>query len=128
MSQMPHPTVAELRKLAGNRTCADCATKGPQWASVSHGTLHCLECSGQHRGLGVHISFVRSIQMDSWTALQIKSMRVGGNARLNAFLEKHGVPPNLPIPQKYGSETCKYYRRLILARRDEKPPPKGECQ
>ena len=127
MSQMPIAKVETLRKLGGNRTCADCATKGPQWASVSHGTLHCLECSGQHRGLGVHISFVRSIQMDSWTKLQIKSMEVGGNDRLNQYLAQNGVPRDLSIPQKYGCEPCKFYRRLVLARRDGKAPPKEAC-
>jgi ADP-ribosylation factor GTPase-activating protein 1 len=39
----------ELRSLPGNDSCVDCGTKNPQWASVSYGTLFCLECSGQHR-------------------------------------------------------------------------------
>ncbi|KAF2306136.1 hypothetical protein GH714_013142 [Hevea brasiliensis] len=52
-------------------------TEEPQWASVSYGVFMCLECSGKHRGLGVHISFVRSVTMDSWSEIQIKKMEAG---------------------------------------------------
>ena len=31
----------------------------------------CLRCAGIHRNLGVHISKVRSVNLDSWTPQQV---------------------------------------------------------
>lgn len=38
----------------------------PEWASVNLGALICEECAGVHRGLGVHISRVKSLTLDKW--------------------------------------------------------------
>lgn len=53
----------DLARESGNRVCFECQAPSPQWASVSLATYICLACSGVHRSLGVHISFVRSLTM-----------------------------------------------------------------
>lgn len=75
----------------------------------------CLECSGKHRGLGVHISFVRSVTMDSWSEIQIKKMQAGGNERLNSFLAQYGIPKETDIVSKYSSNAATVYRDRIKA-------------
>ncbi len=46
--------------------CAWCRGAGPRWASMNLGILVCLNCSGIHRRLGVHISKVKSVTLDGW--------------------------------------------------------------
>ena len=48
-----------LRGVPGNDLCAECSAPEPDWASLNLGILLCIECSGVHRNLGVHISKVR---------------------------------------------------------------------
>ncbi|KAK4768049.1 hypothetical protein SAY87_003190 [Trapa incisa] len=67
-----HKKILEgLLKLPENRECADCKTKGPRWASVNLVIFICMQCSGIHRSLGVHISKVRSATLDTWLPEQV---------------------------------------------------------
>ncbi|KAI2488933.1 putative GTP-ase activating proteins for the small GTPase [Fragilaria crotonensis] len=116
MSQMSAQDQAIVKAMPGNDKCAECGMKNPQWASVSFGTVFCLECSGVHRSLGVHISFVRSIAMDSWTPVQLNLMKAGGNSKCAAFLKQKGVDPSSPIKQKYESPAAQLYKEILKAR------------
>lgn len=51
-----------LRGIPGNDKCAECNAPEPDWASLNLGILLCIECSGVHRNLGVHISKVSSFR------------------------------------------------------------------
>lgn len=54
----PEKPIDLLRRVDGNTICADCGAAEPDWASLNLGALLCIECSGVHRNLGVHISKV----------------------------------------------------------------------
>lgn len=79
-----------LRKVAGNDRCADCGSPEPDWASLNLGVLICIECSGVHRNLGVHISKVRSLTLDVkvWEPSVISLFQSLGNNFANSVWEE----------------------------------------
>ncbi|CAF1013526.1 unnamed protein product [Adineta steineri] len=90
--------LAQMLKEDDNRFCVDCDTKSPRWASWNLGIFICIRCAGFHRNLGVHISKVKSVNLDSWTAEQIASMQAMGNNRARAVYEAN-LPPGFRRPQ-----------------------------
>ena len=79
--------VKRIQQLPDNRFCADCHEKYPEWASSKLGVFICINCSGIHRSLGTHISFVRSCKLDGWSDEQANVMKMIGNKRANQYWE-----------------------------------------
>nr|XP_029476849.1 arf-GAP with Rho-GAP domain, ANK repeat and PH domain-containing protein 1-like isoform X2 [Oncorhynchus nerka] len=76
-----------------NKVCADCGSANPEWASVNLLVVVCEACAGQHRSLGIHVSKVRSLKLDSkvWTEPLILLFVYYGNKAANDVWG-HNVP------------------------------------
>ncbi|KOS21448.1 ADP-ribosylation factor GTPase-activating protein GCS1 [Escovopsis weberi] len=130
--------LAALQREHNNNLCCDCNAPSPQWASPKFGIFICLSCAGVHRGLGVHISFVRSISMDAFKANEIERMRLGGNDNWRRFFEEHedtqmrGLTwDDATIAERYGGEVGEEWKERLACRAEgreyvageKKPPP-----
>jgi len=90
--------LSSMLKEEDNKYCVDCDNKGPRWASWNLGIFLCIRCAGIHRNLGVHISKVKSVNLDSWTLHQVSSMQQMGNSKARSIYES-SLPSDFRRPQ-----------------------------
>ena len=124
-SQQPaSPEAKSAADSVDDHHCFDCeaplAIETP-WVSVSYGIYICLNCAGNHRSLGVHISFVRSVGLDTLTTREKMSLALGGNKAFAAFLAdpERGVSRKvwlaLPTQTRYFTPAADLYKRQLAA-------------
>ncbi|BET02213.1 stromal membrane-associated protein [Nesidiocoris tenuis] len=90
--------LTQMLRDEDNKYCVDCDAKGPRWASWNIGIFLCIRCAGIHRNLGVHISKVKSVNLDTWTPEQVVSLQQMGNSRARAVYEAN-LPDSFRRPQ-----------------------------
>jgi len=108
-----HPDIQEIVSLDENSKCFDCGAQKPKWSSINNGIFLCLKCAGIHRNLGLNISVIRSLQIDSWNEKQILFLKKGGNGKLKNFLLEYNITSNNSIDEKYKSKASDYYRKNL---------------
>ena len=70
-----------------NRLCADCKRPSPTWASLNIGVFVCIKCSGCHREIGVHITKIKSVELDLWPSKSLTDFSKINNEIANAYWE-----------------------------------------
>lgn len=95
----------------------------PRWASWNLGVFVCIRCSGVHRGMGTHISRVKSVDLDSWTDEQLQSVLSWGNARANKYWEAKLAPGHKPSDGKVESFIRTKYELKRWVMDGPKPDP-----
>jgi len=67
------------------------------WLSTNFGIIVCIECSGIHRDLGVHISRIQSLTLDNVGTAQLLLARHMTNQAFNEVMEatlRHNLKPS----------------------------------
>ncbi|XP_078584414.1 arf-GAP with SH3 domain, ANK repeat and PH domain-containing protein 2-like isoform X16 [Branchiostoma floridae x Branchiostoma japonicum] len=96
VAELRQNIISEVKRMPGNGQCCDCNAADPTWLSTNLGVLLCIECSGVHRALGVHISRTQSLELDVLNTSELLLARTVGNMGFNDIMESRLDPSQKP--------------------------------
>ncbi|XP_072945684.1 arfGAP with SH3 domain, ANK repeat and PH domain-containing protein isoform X4 [Epargyreus clarus] len=109
--------IRAVRAMPGNQVCADCgSTNDPTWLSTNFGIIVCIECSGSHRELGVHISRIQSLTLDRLSTSQLLLARHMGNQMFNEVMENTLDERDKLTPESTMEERLRFIREKYVYR------------
>lgn len=114
LRELQQTLVTLILQRPGNKQCADCMSENDvTWLSTNFGIVVCIECSGIHRELGVHISRIQSLTLDHVGTSQLLLTRVLGNTSFNDIAEatlssEDKLKPNATMEQRCAFIRSKY--------------------
>ncbi|XP_030409697.1 arf-GAP with SH3 domain, ANK repeat and PH domain-containing protein 1 isoform X5 [Gopherus evgoodei] len=98
--------IDDIQRLPGNEVCCDCGSPDPTWLSTNLGILTCIECSGIHREMGVHISRIQSLELDKLGTSELLLAKNIGNNCFNDIMEG-SLPSPSPKPTPSSDMTAR---------------------
>lgn len=122
--ELQQSIIRHIQRIPGNDHCCDCNSQNDAtWLSTNFGIIVCIECSGVHRDLGVHISRIQSLVLDNVGTSQLLLARYMTNQQFNDIMEAKLPHGNKPTPsdsmeirfnfirakyvdKKYAQKTC----------------------
>uniref|UniRef100_A0A3B4EFA4 ArfGAP with SH3 domain, ankyrin repeat and PH domain 1b n=1 Tax=Pygocentrus nattereri TaxID=42514 RepID=A0A3B4EFA4_PYGNA len=110
--------IEDVLRMPGNEVCCDCGAPEPKWLSTNLGILTCIECSGIHREMGVHISRIQSMELDKLGTSELLLAKNIGNSSFNEILEGNLPSPSpKPAPSSDMTERKEYINAKYVEHR-----------
>lgn len=116
--ELQQAIIKYIQKIPGNDRCCDCNSQNDAtWLSTNFGIIVCIECSGIHRDLGVHISRIQSLTLDNVGTSQLVLARFMTNHLFNDIMEAQLSPNEKLDPSSTMEERLNFIRAKYVDKR-----------
>ncbi|XP_075237348.1 arfGAP domain of ASAP isoform X2 [Lycorma delicatula] len=109
--ELQQAIIRHVQRLPSNDRCCDCNSQNDTtWLCINFGVVVCIECSGIHRDLGVHISRIQSLTLDNIGTSQLLLARHMTNQGFNDIMEATLHASSKPNPSSSMEERYDFIR------------------